>query len=104
MENFSTLGYMNIVFKNEANYLPPHQSGNSITNYPVRTVSSRPLNQNQIEKNQGQIYRGRDIQAHRNTANQSDQYQQIARPYMSPQLTYDFRSDQENPQVVFNQP
>ena len=41
MENFSTLGYMNIVFKNKANYLPPHQSGNSITNYPVRKIKGK---------------------------------------------------------------
>jgi len=99
------LRYMNIIFKNEGGYLPPHQTGNTVMNYPVNSNQTRGTSQNARENNQIQSQRGLpiiDTQAHRRTTNPS-QYHQLPPGNINPQITYDFRfGDPENPQVSFN--
>ena len=117
------LHYMQISFRNDAQYQPPHQQGNSIQNYPVNYrdsgASERAARVNQQDQGFA-VYRG--LPALINNEDQESQNQrqlprnnEIVRDSgqqerngnsgaAGPQVTYDYRNiNQGNPQVHFHQ-
>jgi len=115
------LHYMQISFRNDAQYQPPHQQGNSIQNYPINYRPSAEPTESTNQNNPGFAeYRG--IPAARNNEarivinpnplivdNEGQgmgSRQQPMRGNFAPQVTYDYRvvgQSQGDPRVYFNQ-
>jgi len=112
------LHYMQISFRNDAQYQPPHQQGTSIQNYPVNyrdsgaSGGSAPVNQQNQEFTN---FRGLPVVIHNQSqVNQRDEAVRVdsmqegrngnGSGAAGPQVTYDYRNiNQGHPQVHFHQ-